>query len=86
MENPIKIDDLGVPPFMEPPYTIIYHLILFVCVFHWAYLDSIPRIPLQLATPTTLGKFWSGLEYDISMSQNDEFHKMILSPKVIMML
>ena len=28
MENPIKMDDLGVPPFMETPiYVCIYHVI-----------------------------------------------------------
>ena len=33
MENPIKMDDLGVPPFLETPDIYIYVYVLYIYIY-----------------------------------------------------
>ena len=43
MENLIKMDDLGVPLFLETPISLKSRLSMFVCVLHYSQ-----RLPLRI--------------------------------------
>ena len=43
MENPIKMDELGVPPFQETPIYVYDILLVTRSQFHWMFLHQTPR-------------------------------------------